>query len=198
MTEIEDTRARLICAAAALFAEKGFYGASIAAIAQELGFTKQALLHHFGSKEKLYGAVLAQISDELVTGLISGLGEGDTPEQQLEEFFAEFCQSALEDGGDIKLILRELMDNKARAETAGVWYLKDFLETLVALVQATTRWQGSSAPQALAVVYQLLGAVSYFVVSEPTLGGIFGKEGVAQARRDFPKTFAGLVKSSLL
>ena len=53
----QDTRERLLDQAEPLFAERGFYGVSIAAIASELGLTKQALLHHFGSKEKLYGEV---------------------------------------------------------------------------------------------------------------------------------------------
>ena len=60
------TRDQFIAAAQHLFAEKGFYGASIAAIAEELGLTKQALLHHFGNKEKLYGEVLQRLSGELL------------------------------------------------------------------------------------------------------------------------------------
>ncbi|MEL6753814.1 MAG: helix-turn-helix domain-containing protein, partial [Pseudomonadota bacterium] len=59
-----DTREQFLDTAEALFAERGFYGVSIAAIADELDLTKQALLHHFGTKEKLYGAVLQRISDE--------------------------------------------------------------------------------------------------------------------------------------
>ena len=57
-----DTRQRLLDIAEQLFAERGFYGVSIAAIASEVGFTKQGLLHYFNSKEKLYGAILQRIS----------------------------------------------------------------------------------------------------------------------------------------
>ena len=41
------SREEYLDAAEALFAERGFYGVSIAAIAEQLGLTKQALLHHF-------------------------------------------------------------------------------------------------------------------------------------------------------
>ena len=58
------TRDQLLAIAATQFAQKGFYGASIASIADELCLTKQALLHHFGSKEKLYGEVLQSISSQ--------------------------------------------------------------------------------------------------------------------------------------
>ena len=61
-----DTKHRLLNMSEALFAERGFYGVSIAAIAKEMGFSKQALLHHYPTKEKLYGAVLQRISDDFL------------------------------------------------------------------------------------------------------------------------------------
>lgn len=71
------TRDRMIEEARALFAERGFYGVSIAQIAAELGLTKQALLHHFGTKERLYGLVLEQIAGELA-GLKASSEPGPT------------------------------------------------------------------------------------------------------------------------
>ena len=58
----QDTRERLLDQAESLFAERGFYGVSIAAIANELGLTKQALLHHFGSKGKRDGEGLKRVT----------------------------------------------------------------------------------------------------------------------------------------
>ena len=58
------SREEYLDAAEALFAERGFYGVSIAAIAEQLGLTKQALLHHFKSKAQLYGDVLHRISTQ--------------------------------------------------------------------------------------------------------------------------------------
>ena len=45
----EITRAKILDGAKRLVMTQGFAGTSIAAIASELGLTKQALLHHFGS-----------------------------------------------------------------------------------------------------------------------------------------------------
>ena len=61
-----DTREAFVETATALFSEKGFYGVSLATIADELGLTKQALLHHFGSKQKLYGEVLQATADRMM------------------------------------------------------------------------------------------------------------------------------------
>src|ERR1700741_5463170 len=57
----ELTRERLLAAATVEFAEKGLKGARTQAIARRAGKNQQALYHHFGSKDKLYTAVLASL-----------------------------------------------------------------------------------------------------------------------------------------
>lgn len=51
-------RAELVEAAFQVFAEKGYLGLSIRQIAEAIGTSHTALLHHFGSKEALLEAVL--------------------------------------------------------------------------------------------------------------------------------------------
>ena len=63
----DDTRRMFLDTARRLFAGKGFYGASLANIADELGLTKQALLHHFGSAKAVAQAGLADL--ETVDGM---------------------------------------------------------------------------------------------------------------------------------
>ena len=61
------TREQLLEAALQLFAEKGFWGVSLSQVAECCSITKQSLLHHFGSKEKLYREILGRIAGQ-VTG----------------------------------------------------------------------------------------------------------------------------------
>ena len=60
-----DTRQRLIDAAMALFIRHSFAGTSLQMIADELGFTKAAIYHHFRTREQLLTAVLEPIIDKL-------------------------------------------------------------------------------------------------------------------------------------
>ncbi len=60
-----DTRQRLIEAATALFIRHSFAGTSLQMIADELGFTKAAIYHHFRTREQLLTAVLEPIIGEL-------------------------------------------------------------------------------------------------------------------------------------
>src|SRR5690348_8704901 len=61
------TRARLLHAAARVYARRGFDGATLDEVAAEAGFTKGAVYSHFGSKENL----LLALSDEQRTAQLS-------------------------------------------------------------------------------------------------------------------------------
>lgn len=191
------TREQFITAAARLFADRGFYGASIAAIAEELGLTKQALLHHFGNKEKLYGEVLIHISRELLTASREIVDTGATPAQRLEELVIAQYRGQISDSDAARLIMRELLDNEQRAEKAGNWYLKPYLETLLDAVLANESTRDIGRARALALVYQLLGAAHYFAVSQPTLSQMFGAGLYSRTRACYEEELRLLIRARL-
>jgi len=57
-TGSEDKRERILAEAFELFARGGYNGTSLTDVAQAAGISKAGLLHHFGSKERLFSAVL--------------------------------------------------------------------------------------------------------------------------------------------
>ena len=192
-----DTRERFIDAATSAFAERGFYGTSIAAIAESLPYTKQALLHHFGSKEKLYGEVLKRISDRLMRELDAARERSGDPDRYLEDTFVDFYRSTLEHRDETQLLMRELLDNRRRAATSRSWYLKPFLETLTRRVMSDPSRRFASKMEALAFVYQLLGAITYFVVSEPTLTRMYGKKDFEALRSRYDRELRKLIAAPL-
>ncbi|MET0701272.1 MAG: helix-turn-helix domain-containing protein [Mycobacterium sp.] len=60
-----DTRQRLIEVAVDLFTRYSFAGTSLQMIADELGFTKAAIYHHFRTREQLLDAVVEPILERL-------------------------------------------------------------------------------------------------------------------------------------
>jgi AcrR family transcriptional regulator len=60
-----DTRARLIEVAVDLFTRHSYAGTSLQMIADELGFTKAAIYHHFRTREQLLDAVVGPILEQL-------------------------------------------------------------------------------------------------------------------------------------
>ncbi|WP_320781925.1 TetR/AcrR family transcriptional regulator [Streptomyces sp. CRN 30] len=56
----EERRAEIVRAALEVIAERGYRGASMAAVAERVGLTQQGLLHHFPTKDALLVAVLKE------------------------------------------------------------------------------------------------------------------------------------------
>src|SRR4026207_1181429 len=61
----EANRARIVAAAIDEFASRGFKGASMDAIAARTDTTRALINYYFGSKEKLYLAVLERVYTEI-------------------------------------------------------------------------------------------------------------------------------------
>ncbi len=61
-----DSRRRLVRAAVRLLAERGYAGASLAAIGEEAGVSRGLVTHHFGTKEQCIAEVVATIRAAIV------------------------------------------------------------------------------------------------------------------------------------
>jgi AcrR family transcriptional regulator len=64
-----DTRAQLIQAGRALFAERGYAGVGTEEIVARAGVTRGALYHHFEDKKDLFRAVHEQLERDLATSI---------------------------------------------------------------------------------------------------------------------------------
>lgn len=171
----------MLAAATARFAAQGYDGTSIATIARELDVSKQALLHHFGTKEQLYAEVLDGVAQSLQDTL-AGV-DAETAEARFEQMVLAVHDAQQRQQTATALLTRELLDNHERAARKRQWLLRDFLQALVDALRATPAWAGRDEASALAAVYPLLGASNYLAISGPTLARIFGSQiGEAQHR----------------
>lgn len=193
----KDTKHRLLNTSERLFAERGFYGVSIAAIAKDMGFSKQALLHHYPTKEKLYGAVLQRISDDFLEQQVEAEQASHDPMERLKTFYLGLAKPFPENVQRTRLLMRELLDNNGRANSAENWYLRGFLTRLIQMVKAVGGMRALTDEQALITAYQWLGAVNYYLISPPTLSAIFGEDTLNQLHHDFDAQLLLLIESGI-
>ncbi len=78
-----ETRARLLAAAAALFAEQGVDAVSVDAVAEAAGRTSGAVYSHFGSKQGMLLALLDSWKDSVLTVLLAEVAVTESPAGQL-------------------------------------------------------------------------------------------------------------------
>src|SRR3989449_9953158 len=63
------TREALLAAGTELFAERGYEGVPVSAIAQNAGVNKAMINYHFGGKRKLYLAIVSATFSEIVASV---------------------------------------------------------------------------------------------------------------------------------
>lgn len=101
--ETTDTRTRLIEVAVDLFTRHSFAGTSLQMIADELGFTKAAIYHHFRTREQLLTAVLEPILDELRT-VVESAETKRTPHARAEHMLTGYAALAVRNRGLVAVL----------------------------------------------------------------------------------------------
>jgi len=88
------TREALVAAGTELFAERGYDGVPVAAIAQQAGVNKAMINYHFGGKRKLYLAIVSATFEEIVT-TVERLADSPRPAPEaLRELIAAVAEMA--------------------------------------------------------------------------------------------------------
>jgi AcrR family transcriptional regulator len=97
------TKERILTAAEALFAQRGFEGASLRQLTAAAGVNLAAVNYHFGSKDHLVEQVFKRRLDQLNARRLAALKQvANQPETTLEDVLAAFIRPALDlsyDGG---------------------------------------------------------------------------------------------------
>ena len=102
-----ETTDRILASAERLFAEHGLSGASVSQLAKGADLAKASLLHHFPTKRALYAAVLEDVAADVLASV--------SPATTLQGALLALCSWMARRPTAARLILRELIDNPARA-----------------------------------------------------------------------------------
>jgi AcrR family transcriptional regulator len=88
---MSDTRTRLLEAAIAAFADKGFHGTTTRDIATAAGMSPAALYVHHRSKEELLHQISKEGHEETLRLIRAAVATSDDPAQQLRQVIHDFC-----------------------------------------------------------------------------------------------------------
>jgi AcrR family transcriptional regulator len=92
---VTDTRQRLIDVAVDLFTRHSYAGTSLQMIADELGFTKAAIYHHFRTREQLLDAVIEPIF-ERIQDIVTAAEQLRGTHNRADHMLTGFAQLAVE------------------------------------------------------------------------------------------------------
>ena len=89
------TEARILSVATVAFGTRGFDSVSLDDLAAELGITKQAILHHFGSKRGLLDAVIDHACIDLIVAFDGALRDAGVGWERIESIVRTIFRVAM-------------------------------------------------------------------------------------------------------
>jgi AcrR family transcriptional regulator len=186
---------RLVAAATRLFAERGFDATPIQAIADEVGISKQALLHHFPSKEHLRQGVLSAILGHWSEHLPRLLLSATASEDRFDSVFGEVYRFFAAEPNRARFIAREAFDRpkEARELLRAVLPVIDAVAGYIRAGQSNGRHYADVDARAyvIHVLIDIIASVALAPVVTPTLGA--GEAGRARYERELTR----MAKASL-
>ncbi|MES1945113.1 putative lactone-dependent transcriptional regulator (tetr-family), mmfr [Salinisphaera sp. PC39] len=161
-------RARILHEAERLFAELGFHGAALSAIARASGLKNPGLIHHFPTKAQLYRAVLEDIAADLDRRLAAAIGGQASPRARLRAFMDMQVAWLLERPVAVRLVQRELLDNVERVGSARRLPLAGFIEAARGIVTEAQAAGAIAAGPPEIKLNRMIGSLAYAGMVRPT------------------------------
>lgn len=125
-----DSRTRVLAAAAAEFAARGYAGANVDRIARAARLNKAMIYYHFGSKAALYREILRDMFGEVERRVTAVAGAPLPADAKIRGFVDAIAQAAAERPHFPPIWLRELTEGAQHVDTATLKYAKNVLGLL--------------------------------------------------------------------
>jgi len=171
----QQTRDHLLQAAAQVFAERGFYGATLDEVAAVAGFTKGAVYSNFKNKEDLFLALYRANFDREMAALRATLVDSDVPpEERLSDFVDLLRNEATKSDTNLALLYQEFCLYAARNPSAREQLNRldnEGVRALAEIIEAErARWgmpPTESSTQTARLVEILFRGISFLRVLDP-------------------------------
>jgi TetR/AcrR family transcriptional regulator len=191
-----DMRTRLVQVATRLFAARGFDATPLQDIADEVGLTKPAVLHHFSSKESLRLAVLQSILDHWRDTLPRLLLAATASEQRFDAVFGEVYRFFATEPDRARVIAREALDRPQEMRRLMRGAVAPVLAAVAGYVE-TGKTSGRHYADVDAEAYIAIGlqlVIASAAVADVTSASL-GEARIARAR--FDRELSRLAKAAL-
>ncbi|MCP4663981.1 MAG: TetR/AcrR family transcriptional regulator, partial [bacterium] len=156
------TREALFEAATELFAERGFDGAKVEAIARRAGVNKAMISYHFGGKKGLYAAIVEATIDSFHERFAAVADESQPAAERLRRFVEGFAEVATRRPGFPAMMLREAVSGGRNLDKSVFQRMLQLFSLVRGIVEQGVR-EGSFRPvDPLLTHLSLIGSLVFF------------------------------------
>lgn len=190
----EATRAALLDAAEEEFADRGFHGTRMVAIAKRAGVTHGLLHYYFDSKERLYEEVVGRLfgrHQKLFARLVAA-GEPLTAREVVLQSFDLFWEYP----NQVRIMLWEMASGDDRLELS----MKTFYDTMASALASLTVDSPPCEPgrDPRDVYVSILGALVVYFFRDPIVKSLFGEQRFTEEDRTRRREHIGALLDLLL
>jgi len=166
-SDAPSSRDRLLSAAAAEFAARGFDGAKVDRIAKRARVNKAMLYYHFASKAALYREILRDVFGSVAAAVGQVHESAAPPDQQLRQFIEAIAGIAVDRPHFPSMWLREMAEGGRHLDESVVAELARIMQTLMAILRdGVARGTFRAVPPFLAQI-GIVGPLLLFRVTAP-------------------------------
>lgn len=195
-SESGDSCRKILDAAAAAFAEEGFAGARVDAIAERAGVNKAMVYYHVGDKARLYEAVFSETLDRTRAALDAAIVPASSPEERLRAFISTVARVAREDPHFPTLILREFAGGGANLPESVLRRIGSIFRMVRQMLEEGQADGSFRAASPLVTHLVVAGSVIFLSASRPIMKRVAELEGAPSA--DVSSDVAGPLADLLL
>ena len=133
------SRARILRAAAAEFAARGYAGANVDRIARAARLNKAMIYYHFASKAALYHEILNDMFGAVCRRVVDVAESHATPQDKIRRYVAAVAGEAEARPHFPPIWLREIAEGGQHIDKATVGYVRDVLGALGRIIEEGIR-----------------------------------------------------------
>jgi AcrR family transcriptional regulator len=162
-----DSRERIMAAASAEFAARGFDGARVDRIAERARFNKAMIYYHFRSKQALYRALLKSMLAGLAARIQPIAASDSTPFEKLDAFVRTLVESGLDRPDLPPIIMREIAEGGRHVDANTLQPMLDVLAVMTSIVADGTSRGAFTKVNPLLLHLTTLWPIMVYLISTP-------------------------------
>lgn len=170
------SRERLVGIARQAFADRGYHGTTLDQVADEAGIRRASLLHHVGSKARVYREILDRVVDDLQGLVRDAFGPHADYLLALDRLGVRVVDYLGSRPGVGRLLLRELVDGGPYLEGDGIGAVGRTLEVTSAFLAAGMQSGAFRRQDPRQLALTIVGVHLYYFATLPSTGAFLGPQ----------------------